>query len=98
MISYICPTFFTKKLVESVTLQSKTIEYRFGRGKNPIISDYRVRLPHALNLISEALPRATNNGGDGGSRTHVQNGLKQTSTGVDFVVAQLNPGKIMPVN
>jgi hypothetical protein len=25
------------------------------------------------------------NGGDGGSRTHVQNGLKQTSTSVDFV-------------
>ena len=70
---------------EKRTLPSEMIEYHFVRGKNPIIFDYRVRLPHALNLISEALPRATNNGGDGGSRTHVQNGLKQTSTSVDFV-------------
>lgn len=34
------------------------------------------------------------NGGDGGSRTHVQNGLKQISTSVDFVFAHLTPSKI----
>ena len=34
------------------------------------------------------------NGGDEGSRTPVQNGLKQTSTSVDFILAQLIQEKI----
>lgn len=32
-------------MVETVTLPKKTIKYRFLRGKNPTISDCRVRLP-----------------------------------------------------
>jgi len=36
-------------------------------------------------MISEPFCVNIKNYGDGGSRTHVQNGLKQTSTSVDFV-------------
>lgn len=37
-------------------------------------------------------------GGDGGSRTHVQNGFKQISTSVDFVLSRQSPRKISLVN
>lgn len=59
-------------MVEMRTLPSKTIKYCFARGKNPV----GVRLPLFCYKII--------NNGDEGSRTPVQNGLKQTSTSVDF--------------
>ena len=66
-------------MVEMVTLPNKTINYCFVRGKKP---------RSAIALLGTRTPSYTkylnNNeyGGDGGTRTHVQNGLKQTSTGV----------------
>ena len=72
-----------------VTLPSKTIKYCFERGKNPCIlnivqkSLYWVRRPHRLCILKKTAGAVLLLIiGDGGSRTHVQNGIKQASTNI----------------
>lgn len=61
---------------------SPTDETSFRGASTPL--DSQNNIPKGAPSLLGA-PFGQNYGGDGGSRTHVQNGLKQTSTSVDFV-------------
>ena len=68
---------------------SKMIKYHFLRGENPSLfcKNKSVRFQKNIKNKLVRLPQYNQtkrqfNGGDGGNRTHVQNGSKQISTGV----------------